>query len=184
MRTRDRLLAIAAIAVRVDWQRRRLAIVPGDSFEVVLRQQEASAPDNILLHGIGAGHQREGVPAHAALRAFEAYAGASPLMAFHAAFDRTLIERAMRLELATAPRHRWLDLEQLCAIACEQVRARSLDEWLAHFGIHCALRHQAAADAMAEGELLLRVWPRIAAECGNWRDVERVAARQRWIARG
>ena len=50
---RDRLLAIAAIAVRVDWPSGRLAIVLGDSFEVVLRQEAPSTRENILLHGIG-----------------------------------------------------------------------------------------------------------------------------------
>ena len=62
----------------------------------------------------------------------------------------------------------------MCAITYENVRARSLDEWMAHFGIGCAVRHQAAADAMAECELL-RIWPRVAAECGSWRDVQRLA---------
>lgn len=181
--SRDRLLAIAAVAVRVDWPRKRLSIAPVDSFEVVVRQQEASAVDNILLHGIGVQRQRDGVEAGPALAAFREYAGASPLLAFHAAFDRALIERQGRgrLDLPWSPR--WLDIEQLCAITHEHVPARSLDEWMAHFGIHCAVRHQAAADAMAECELLLRVWPRVAAECACWRDVERMAVRQRWIAR-
>ena len=180
---RDRLLAVAAIAMRVDWASKRLVIVPGDSFEVVLRQTEASSVDNILLHGIGAQRQRDGVPVREALQALRAYAGASPLLAFHAAFDRTLIERHVRADLGPGWSPRWLDIEQLCAVTHERVAARSLDEWLQHFGIRCALRHQAAADTMAECELLLRIWPRVAAECSNWRDVERLAARQRWIAR-
>lgn len=180
---RDRLLAIAAIALRVDWAGKRLAIAPGDSFEVVLRQQEVSARENILLHGIGAQRQRDGVAAGEALRAFQAFAGNSPLLAFHALFDRALIQRYMIAEFGAAPPQHWLDIEQLCAITHEQVKARSLDEWMAHFGIRCAVRHQAAADALAECELLLRIWPRVAAECGNWRDVERLAARQRWVPR-
>jgi DNA polymerase III subunit epsilon len=180
---RDRLLAIAAIAVRVDWGAKRLAVVPADSFEVVLRQQQASAVDNILLHGIGAQRQREGVPAAEALRALRAYAGNSPLLAFHAAFDRALIERYARAELGGEWSPRWLDIEHLCAVTHEDVSARSLDEWMAHFGIRCALRHQAAADTLAECEVLLRVWPRVAAECRSWHDVARLGARQRWIAR-
>ncbi|HSV36290.1 MAG TPA: 3'-5' exonuclease [Ramlibacter sp.] len=181
--SRDRLLAIAAIALRVDWPRKRLVIQPADSFEVVLRQAQASTRDNILLHGIGAQQQRGGVEAGEALAAFESYAGASPLLAFHAAFDRALIERYLQSERGARSAHRWLDIEPLCAATHPQVRARSLDEWMAHFGIRCAVRHQAAADTLAECELLLRVWPRVAAECANWRDVERMAARQRWIMR-
>ena len=180
---RDRLLAIAAIALHVDWPRKRLAIAPGDSFEVVLRQEQVSAVDNILLHGIGAQRQLAGVPAGDAIAEFQSYAGLSPLLAFHAAFDRTMVERYARIGGQAGWARPWLDIEQLCAATHESVRARSLDEWLAHFNIQCAVRHQAAADTLAECELLLRIWPRVAAECGSWRDVERLAARQRWIAR-
>jgi DNA polymerase-3 subunit epsilon len=77
----------------------------------------------------------------------------------------------------------WVDIEQLCAVTHEKVKARALDEWMAHFGIQCAVRHQAAADTWAECEVLQRIWPRVAMQCRRWRDVEKLAARQRWIAR-
>lgn len=180
--SRDRLLAIAAIALRVDWPRKQLAIWPADSFEVVLQQESASGRDNILVHGIGAQRQREGTPPAAAFRAFEDYAGTSPLLAFHAAFDRTMIERHARAALGAAPPHRWLDMEHLCAATHEHVTARSFDQWLQQFSIRCAVRHQAAADTLAACELLLRIWPKVAMECASWRGVERLAARRRWIA--
>ena len=180
---RDRLLAIAAIALRVDWPNRRLRIDLGDSFEVVLRQEETSSKDNILLHGIGVQRQREGVAPEAALRAFADYAGASPLLAFHAAFDQTLMTRFLSHHNGMVLPNPWVDIEQLCAVTHEDVRARSLDEWMAHFGITCAVRHQAAADTLAECELLQRIWPRVAAQCASWRDVERLAARHRWVRR-
>jgi DNA polymerase III subunit epsilon len=180
---RDRLLAVAAIGMRVDWPRRRLAIVPGDSFEVVVQQEEVSDVGNILLHGIGAQRQREGVPAREALHALRDYAGASPLLAFHAAFDRAMIQRYGRSVFGRTWSPAWLDIEHLCAATHHDVAARSLDEWMAHFGIQCAVRHQAAADTLAECELLLRIWPRVSAECGSWRDVEQLAAHQRWIVR-
>ena len=34
---------------------------------------------------------------------------------------------------------------------------RSLDDWLEAFGIECTIRHNAAADALAAAELLLRL---------------------------
>lgn len=181
---RDRLLAIAAVAVRVDWQARRLAVTLGDSFEIVLRQEVPSGRDNILLHGIGVQRQREGVPARDALRAFADFAGDAPLLAFHAAFDRTLMARYARAELGGPLANRWADIEHLCAVSHPGVPARSLDEWMAHFGIRCAMRHVAIADALAECELLLRVWPRLAPECARWRDVERLASHHRWLTRG
>ncbi len=180
---RDPLLAIAAIALRVDWPARRLWVVPGDSFEVVLRQDHASARDNILLHGIGAQRQREGMAPPQAMQAFARFAGASPLLAFHAAFDRTLIGRYARAHLGVNLPNPWVDIEPLCAVTHQHVRARSLDEWMAHFGIECAVRHQAAADTLAECEVLQHIWPRVAAQCRNWRDVVRLADRQRWVAR-
>lgn len=181
---RDQLLAIAAIAVQVDWAGKRLSILPGDSFEVVLRQTSvASAKDNILLHGIGLQRQREGMPPEEALRAFERFIGHSPLLAFHAPFDQAMIGRHVLAHLGAALPNRWVDIEQLCAVTHEKVKARALDEWLAHFGIVCAPRHQAAADTLAECELLLRIWPKMAGQCDSWRDVEKLAAHQRWIAR-
>jgi DNA polymerase III subunit epsilon len=181
---RDQLLAIAAIAVQVDWAAKRMSITPGDSFEVVLRQSEvATAKDNILLHGIGQQRQREGEPMADGLSAFARFAGSSPLLAFHAPFDQAMIGRFVLAHLDTPLPNRWVDIEQLCAVTHEKVRARALDEWMAHFGIVCANRHQAAADTLAECELLLRIWPRIAGQCASWRDVEKLAAQQRWIAR-
>ena len=179
----DRLLAIAAIALRVDWQRRTLSVALGDSFEVVVQQDEASSKDNILLHGIGAQMQRNGMPAAQALQAFENYVQDSPLLAFHAAFDRSMINRHARQHLGHGLPNPWVDVDHLCAVTHEQVRARALDDWLDHFGIRCAVRHQAAADTLVECDLLQRIWPRVAAQCSSWADVQRLAAQHRWLAR-
>lgn len=178
---RDRLLAIAAVAVRIDWDAGRLALLPADSFEVVLRQELASPRDNILLHGIGVQRQRGGVPMASGLSQFVAAVGDAPLLAFHAAFDQALIGRHARDALGLALPNSWLDIEHLCAVTHPQVRARALDDWLAHFGITCAVRHQAAADTWAECELLQRIWPKVARECRSWRDVQRLAAHHRWV---
>ncbi|QJW85493.1 3'-5' exonuclease [Ramlibacter terrae] len=143
---RDWLLAIAAVGVRIDWPAGRLSLLPADSFEVVLRQELASPRDNILLHGIGVQRQREGVPMADGLRGFIAAVGDAPLLAFHAAFDQALIVRHARDALGLRLPNSWLDIEHLCAVTHPKVRARALDDWLAHFGIGCAVRHQAAAD--------------------------------------
>lgn len=180
----DRLLAIAAIALDVHWPGRRLAIHVGDSFEVVLRQEDESFDrENILLHGIGVQRQREGIPATQALQAFAAFVGASPLLAFHSAFDHAMLQRYSARYLGCDLPNPWADIEQLCAVTHEKADARSLDDWMAYFGVTCARRHQAAADALAECEVLLRIWPRIAAQCRYWRDVSRLADRHRWISR-
>jgi DNA polymerase III subunit epsilon len=176
----DRLLAIAAVALRVDTDR-RLEIVLADSFEVVLQQETVSDRDNILLHGIGQQRQRDGVVPERALSAFAQFVGEAPLLAFHSAFDRTLIDRCGQRYLGQRLRNPWLDVADLCAVTHETVRARSLDDWMAHFGIRCAARHQASADALATAELMLRLWPRLVPEGGRWSDLVRLAARRRWL---
>jgi DNA polymerase III subunit epsilon len=178
----DALLAIAAIALRVDWAHKTLRIDLADSYEVVLQQSVSSSKENILLHGIGAQRQAAGVPAAQALQDFAHYCAGAPLLAFHAAFDRALIERYAKtsgVEVGSA----WADIEHLCAVTHTQAPARSLDEWMAYFGVRCAQRHQAAADTLAECEVLLRVWPHIATQCASWRDVQKLAASHRWIQR-
>jgi DNA polymerase III subunit epsilon len=183
---RDRLLAIAAVAVRTDGA--RPAIDLGDSFELVLRQPEAESPPdkaNILLHGIGVGSQRAGQDRVTALQAFARFAGTSPLLAFHAAFDRGMIERALRAEQLPPLPNPWLDIEPLAAVLHPQVLARSLDEWMAHFDIRCPVRHQAAADTLATAELLLRLWPALRAELKppGFAATAALAAQRRWLQR-
>ena len=183
---RDRLLAFAAIGVHIEAHAPRIHL--GDSFEAVLRQPATqAAPDrhNILLHGIGIGAQRVGADPRHALQAFEAWVGRSPLLAFHAAFDRTMLERACRATLGRHLTNPWLDLAPLAAVLYPQVRARALDDWLVHFNIRCALRHQAAADTLATAELLLKLWPALRQQLPQprLRKVQALAALQRWLPR-
>jgi DNA polymerase-3 subunit epsilon len=179
----DSLLAIAGVALEVDWTLRRLAVRPADSFEATLFHAGEVARSNILVHGIGVGRQRAGMPPEAALAAFDQFTAGSPLLGFHCAFDAQLIDRATRREHLPAVRRSWADLEPLCVVLREDIPARSLDDWLAHFGIRCAARHNAAADALAQAELLLCIWPRLASQCNSWSDVTRLAEQARWLRR-
>lgn len=182
---RDRLLAIAAIALRLDGETTpRIAL--GDSFEAVLRQEAAPADKaNILLHGIGVGEQRAGVAPAQALSAFEAWLGDAPLIAFHAAFDEAMIGRAVKSTLGHTFSNPWLDLEPVADALHPEVGGRALDDWLAHFGIDCAVRHQAAADTLATGELLLRLWPAARAQrCTTFAQLSQLAQQRRWLVPG
>jgi DNA polymerase III subunit epsilon len=183
---RDRLLAIAAVAVQL--RADQLHITPGDSFEVLLQQPELQPgmqPDkaNILVHGIGVDAQRRGVAPDEGLRDFMAFAADAPLIAFHAAFDRRLIERALRDVLGERPRHTWLDLADLAPVLHPLPQAHALDDWLTALGITCAARHQAAADALATAELLLRLWPqaRRQARAHSFADLQRLAQSRHWL---
>ncbi len=182
---RDRLLAIAAVGLHLA-PGRAPQIAPGDSFEVVLRQDAALPVDknNILLHGIGVGAQREGVEAGAALDAFVAWLGTAPLIGFHAAFDAGLIRRALAALGRPRLPNPWLDLEPVAAVVRPDVAGRSLDEWMAALGVRCAQRHQAAADTYATAEVLQRLWPAIVAQAGAAPDhatLLQLAAQRRWL---
>jgi DNA polymerase-3 subunit epsilon len=180
----DQLLAIAAIAVRFD-SAGAPRIMLADSFEAVLQHQSASTDkDNILLHGIGVGAQRAGAPPAQVLGAFEQWAGASPLLAYHAAFDQTMIARAMQQACGRRLANPWLDLAPVASGLYPAVGGRALDDWLAHFGIECAVRHQAAADTLATAELLLRLWPAARTKrCESFEGLDALARHQRWLSR-
>jgi len=178
---RDQLLAIAAMGVRVDWSARRIALQPADSMAVTLRPTQVSDKANILVHGIGVGLQRQGMDPAQAMRAFAQWAQGARLVAFHASFDRTLLQRYARDHLGRALEADWLDIAHLCTVSHPQVKARALDDWLTHFNIPCVARHEATADVMAECDLLQRIWPQVARECGSWRAVRRYAGRHAWL---
>jgi DNA polymerase-3 subunit epsilon len=177
------LISIAAVGLKVDWPLRRLSIIPADSFEAVLRQEQPSSTQNILLHGIGVARQRNASEPQHALERFVRFAGHAPLLAFHAAFDQGMLVRSIREQLHQTLPNEWVDIEHLCAVTHEQVNARSLDEWMTHFGVTCLARHQAAADAFAAAELMCRIWPRVAHQCGSWRQVRALAMHHRWVRR-
>ncbi|MEJ7928673.1 3'-5' exonuclease [Ramlibacter sp. AN1015] len=178
---RAELLAIAAVGLRCDWRTRRLALCPGDSFSVRLRPSRPGSRENVLVHGIGLGAQDRAAQPRDALQAFLQFAQGAPLLAFHADFDRTLLQRQVRAQGGRRMAHAWLDIAHLCTSAFPSVRARSLDDWLGHFGITCLARHEAEADVLAESELLQRVWPRVAAECGSWDALQAYASRHAWL---
>ncbi|GAB4122772.1 MAG: 3'-5' exonuclease [Sideroxydans sp.] len=146
----DRLISIGAVAL-VNGK-----IALGDSFYVVLKQEAASDRHNILVHGIGVAEQREGEAPAEALLSFLDYLGKDPLVAFHVAFDRSMIRRAMSDYLGCNFRHPWLDLAYVMPGLNPPLakKLRALDDWIGHVGIHIESRHHALADALATAQLL------------------------------
>jgi DNA polymerase-3 subunit epsilon len=180
----DHLLAIAAVALHFDGEQAAPRIALHDSFEAVLQRESASTDkDNILVHGIGVGAQRAGAPPPEVLRAFAQWVGAAPLIAFHAAFDQAMITRAMKSFVGQALPNPWLDLDPVARGLQPEVRAFALDDWLEHYGIECAVRHQAAADTLATAELLLRLWPAARERrCASFAELSELARSERWLA--
>jgi DNA polymerase III subunit epsilon len=146
----DRLISIGAVAVD------RGLIQAGDAFEVVLRQDQVSTNENILIHGIGAAAQREGSDPSEALLAFLEFAGKSPLIAFHAFFDEAMIGRAAREAIGVKPDLLWIDLAWILPdlFPDQHHQVTGLDPWLQTFGIPNFQRHNAVADCYATAQLL------------------------------
>ncbi len=148
---RDRLIAIGAVSLRCG----RLEV--GRGFEVVLREEGAEADRAVLIHGIAPEERAQGEPAAEALLSFLEYAGRSALLAFHAPFDRAVLERAVRTTLSARIPSPWLDLAWLAPALYPRLglEREGLDPWLEHFGLKPHVRHRALGDALITGELFL-----------------------------
>jgi DNA polymerase-3 subunit epsilon len=148
---RDRLLSVGAVGVTDG----RISLA--DAFSAVLAQDKASDASNILVHGIGGDAQFAGQPAGLVLGGLQRFVGQGVPVAFHAAFDRTVLRRSIAAAGVPALPSRWLDLAELAPalFPAHSVSLRSLDDWLAHFGIDAHARHDALGDAFATAQLLL-----------------------------
>lgn len=179
----DRLLAIAGVALCISDDFRHISIDVADSFEVIIRQETPSDKDNILVHGIGAGAQRDGVEPRQALADFMQWVNLSPLLAFHAAFDEAMLQRACRQYLGRSLPNPWLDIEPLAAHAYRLDKGESLDVWMERLDIRCARRHQAIADVWASAEVLLRLWPVLSATASDFSSLKNIENSVRWLRR-
>ncbi len=142
---RDRLLSVGAVAVvdgRIDLSR---------SFHTFVRQEAVSAPENILIHGIGGDAQRQGRPLGEVIDALGAFVGEAYPVGFHAPFDAGILRRhGLRLK------NDWLDLAQAApALFPDRQVRNTLEDWLAAFGIAVHARHDALGDALSTAQLLL-----------------------------
>ncbi|MBK9626113.1 MAG: 3'-5' exonuclease [Rhodocyclaceae bacterium] len=181
----DRLIAIGAVAVEHG------AVRLDQGFEVVLQQAAPSSVDNILIHGIGGTSQTTGMAPAAALLAFLAYVKNSPLVAYHAPFDRSMIDTATQATLGIKIHNPWLDLAYLApALFPELVKGskqpRALDDWTNNFAIANTNRHNAVADALATAQLLLVLLSRAqqqVSQGGRLRDLMQMEKAAHWLAR-
>jgi len=155
---RDRLLAIGAVAVEAGRLR------PGEGYDVTVHNPVPSARTNILVHGISPDAQTTGIAADAALMGFLELARHDVLVAYHAGFDRAVLERALREQLGVRLPNLWLDVAHLAPALVPEARPanRNLDDWLVYFGLRAHSRHNAAYDAYATAELLLILLARAA----------------------
>ena len=164
---RDRLLSIGAVAV--EHGRIQLA----DAYAAMVGQAAPSAPENIVVHGIGGDAQLAGRPRGEALAGLESFIGDRVPVGFNAGFDAAMLGRPIAVDLAQiAP-----------AIDPEHARGLyTLDDWLQRYGIETAARHDALDDAYSTAQLLLVVLSRAEAQhVGTLESLLRLAGAHRWL---
>lgn len=174
----DRIISIGGVAVA------DRAVQHGDAFEVVIRQEQESGVDNILVHQIGGQEQRSGAERVGALLSFLEFLDGSACVAFRAEFDATVLRRELHDYLGIALEMRWLDLAAILPALFPDTQNDTLDEWTGHFGLPPIGRHHAIADAYAVGQLLLHAIDQAqrigVATAGDLLDLEKA---QRWLGR-
>lgn len=176
----DRLIAIGAVTVSNG------AIQLDQGLDVVLQQAAPSAVDNILIHGIDGTTQTTGKDPAGALLEFLAFIGNSPLVAYHAPFDRSMINKATKTYLGMNLNNPWLDLAFIApALLPEMAKGKQgLDDWTRAFEIVNTNRHNAVADALATAQLLLVLISRANQENAvSLRDLIKLEKAQQWLMR-
>jgi DNA polymerase-3 subunit epsilon len=171
-RRRDRLMAIAAVAVR------RRVLDFADCFERVLRQEKVSGGANILLHGIGGEHQLAGVDPRTSMLEFLEYLGKAPLVALgHDELDRLMIERGVHSLLGYPFDQPWIRLAPLVSMFLPGAAAIPIDRWPEHFGLVANGGDHALGQALATAQLLQMTL--VAAERAGAANAAQLLARQR-----
>lgn len=186
--SQDRLIAAAGVGIALHQGRPQLSL--RDSIEIVFEcppglKLDEVARRNILLHGVGRGAQRRGLPLGDGLRRLIDWVAGAPCIAFHAGFDAEVLERACRAELGEPWIPPWLDLAVVARVLHPGTSMRTLDDWLAHYRLQVGQRHSAASDAWASAELLQTLWPRWMAGAGDtspWTQAQRQIEARRWLA--
>lgn len=151
---RDQVLSIGAVVIENG------AIELGQQFERTLHRPDHHASASTLIHGIAPGEVARGVDPAEALLDFMEFVGDSPLLAFHAEFDRRMLAGALKQSLGYRLQHRFFDVAEIAPLLCPQSRIRQggLDEWIAEFGLQVQQRHHASADALVTAELSLMLF--------------------------
>jgi DNA polymerase-3 subunit epsilon len=174
----DPLLSIGAVEIRNG------QVNLGTGFEAGLQQASATSHENILVHGLTHSQQLAGMAARDALLDFAEFAAGTPLVAFHAGFDRKALQVAMEKELGWGFPGRWLDAAVIAPLLFPSLAksCRHLDDWLAALSIQNFARHSAVADAAATAQL----WLILLAAAGRQRihtlkDLESLAQARKWL---
>lgn len=153
---RDQLLSIGAVVIADG------AIDLRQQYECTLHCADHRVGASTLIHGLAPSAIAAGDDPREALLGFLEFLGDSPLLAFHAGFDRRMLARALKQHLGQRLQHCFYDVAELAPLLCPQAELRQagLDDWIGHFGLQVGERHHASADALATAELALILFSR------------------------
>jgi DNA polymerase-3 subunit epsilon len=174
----DTIISIGAVAVV------ERSIRHADAFERVLRQEQSSAHDNILIHQIGGQAQAAGGdPATALLDCLD-FLGASVAVAYRAEFDTTVLARELDARLGIPLRTRFIDLAVVLPALFPDRKNVALDDWILDFDLPPIGRHHAIADAYASAQLwLLALEQASRAGMRTVADLVALERAQRWLGK-
>ena len=165
---KDRVIAIGGVEIV------QMKINLNTSFERVFDPGITLDHDNVLIHGLSPQELQQGVTADSALRDFLQFAARAPLLAFHAPFDKRMLEKECKLRLGLNAGLPFYDLADWCPVLFPEPgkQLQGLDAWLDYFGLDIGERHHATCDAMATAELALICLQKIVQEgfetWGQW----------------
>jgi DNA polymerase-3 subunit epsilon len=161
--SKNRLLSIAGVAVE------GLEVRLDDAFDAVIRQDDVGGAEAAVVHGLISSDLNAGVDEREAAAEFLSFAGASVLVAHHAAFDLRMLSKAIAGCRGAKVWNPTLDTAQLAkrvevgpmpsseARGADDRHSYRLDELVRKYDIEVPDRHTAAGDALATALLFQRL---------------------------
>ena len=150
---RDALLSIGAVAVsggRLDLH---------DSFYRLLQCEFLPSGENVLVHRLTPSQLQQAAEPRQALQAFRDYVQDCPLFAYHADFDRSVLNRALKKSGLPALGQPFIDVAHWVLLAEPGLGSRppTLDAASAYFRIQHQQRHDAHSDALTTALLVMKL---------------------------
>lgn len=148
---KDKILSIGAIVIENG------CIALNQSFDCTLNRDGIGVTPSVLIHKLSPSQLAEGLNPEDALLAFLEFVGDSPLFAFHAEFDKNMLQRECKELLGFKFTNKFYDVAELAPLleTTKQALPKQLDEWIEYFKLTNSQRHSAQADAFVTAELLL-----------------------------
>ena len=145
----DRILSIGAIAVE------QSAVQFNDCHSALLQAPKFNSKNSVLIHGLTPQKLALGQEPSEALVELLEFIGDSPVIAWQARFDRTLLANELQRHLKTTLRTPFIDLTHWLALRRPRPHPYGFAEALGLWNITQKQRHDSFSDAFATACLLL-----------------------------